>query len=40
MKIIYNFEDFEKFISGKKPFDNLSYFQYYPLKLLQEAINE
>ena len=39
-KIIYNFEDFEKFISGKKPFDNLSYFQYYPLKLLQEAINE
>ena len=36
----YNFEDFKNFIILKKPFDNLSYFQYDPLKLLQEAINE
>ena len=36
----YNFEDFKNFIIFKKPFDNLSYFQYDPLKLLQEAINE
>ena len=36
----YNLEDFKNFIILKKPFDNLSYFQYDPLKLLQEAINE
>ena len=36
----YNFEEFKNYIILKKPFDNLSYFQYDPLKLLQEAINE
>jgi len=36
----HNFENFKDFINLKKPFDNLSYFQYDPLKLLQEAINE
>ena len=37
---IENKSDLFNFIKGKKPFDNLSEFQYYPFKLFQEVINE
>ena len=37
---INNREDLENFVIGKKPFDNLSEFQYYPFKLFQEVFNE
>tara|TARA_B100000965_G_scaffold377316_1_gene371278 strand:- start:1157 stop:1987 length:831 start_codon:yes stop_codon:yes gene_type:complete len=37
---IFNTEDLIKFICAKKPFDNLSDFQYYPFKLFQEVFNE
>ena len=35
---IYNKEDLINFVVGKKPFDNLSEFQYYPFKLFQEVL--
>ncbi len=37
---IFNKEDLINFINLKKPFDNLSEFQYYPFKLFQEVLNE
>ena len=39
-QIIENKDDLLNFIIDKKPFDNLSEFQYYPFKLFQEVINE
>jgi len=39
-QMIENKDDLLNFIIGKKPFDNLSEFQYYPFKLFQEVINE
>jgi len=35
-----NVEDLFNFIKSKKPFDNLSEFQYYPFKLFQEVLHE
>ena len=37
---LFNSEDLFKFINLKKPFDNLSDFQYYPFKLFHEVLNE
>ena len=37
---LFNSEDLFKFINSKKPFDNLSDFQYYPFKLFHEVLNE
>ena len=37
---LFNLEDLLKFINLKKPFDNLSDFQYYPFKLFHEVLNE
>ena len=37
---LFNSEDLIKFINLKKPFDNLSDFQYYPFKLFHEVLNE
>ena len=37
---IFNKEELINFIKTKKPFDNLSVFQYYPFKLFQEVFNE
>ena len=37
---LFNSEDLIKFINLKKPFDNLSNFQYYPFKLFHEVLNE
>ncbi len=37
---VHNKKDLLNFIIGKKPFDNLSEFQYYPFKLFQEVLNE
>ena len=37
---LFNSEDLIKFINSKKPFDNLSDFQYYPFKLFHEVLNE
>ena len=37
---LFNKEDLINFIISKKPFDNLSDFQYYPFKLFQEVLNE
>ena len=37
---IFNKEELINFIKAKKPFDNLSVFQYYPFKLFQEVFNE
>ena len=39
-KSLFNLEELIKFIKLKKPFDNLSYFQYYPFKLFNEVLNE
>ena len=37
---LQNVEDLFNFIKSKKPFDNLSEFQYYPFKLFQEVLHE
>mgnify|MGYP001222355103 CR=1 FL=1 len=37
---LFNKKDLINFINSKKPFDNLSDFQYYPFKLFQEVFNE
>ncbi len=37
---IFNKDNLINFINSKKPFDNLSDFQYYPFKLFQEVLNE
>ncbi len=37
---IFNKDCLINFINSKKPFDNLSDFQYYPFKLFQEVLNE
>ena len=37
---IFNRENLINFINSKKPFDNLSDFQYYPFKLFQGVFNE
>ena len=37
---LFNSEQLIKFINMKKPFDNLSDFQYYPFKLFHEVLNE
>ena len=37
---LFNSDDLIKFINSKKPFDNLSDFQYYPFKLFHEVLNE
>ena len=37
---IKNKDELINFIMDKKPFDNLSEFQYYPFKLFHEVLNE
>ena len=37
---VFNKENLINFINSKKPFDNLSDFQYYPFKLFQGVFNE